>query len=134
MSAYYKALTVGESHNYYFGWAETDIIHWIAYFCEGMADAFANIRVQASEADKRRITDHSPLLRELDQRQKQVLSLFHNSKFLTTREIADLLQIHPRTALNQCKKWVEEGFIIQHGDANKSRRYELASKWLELLL
>ncbi len=73
------------------------------------------------------------LLRELDQRQKQVLSLFRESKFVKTKEIAALLHIHPRSALNLCKKWVEEKFLIQRGASNKTRKYELAEKWLELL-
>jgi len=92
-----------------------------------------NVRLQASEAAKGEKTDHSALLRELDQRQKQVLSLFTNSKYITTREIAELLNIHKRTALNLCKKWVDSEFIIQHGDANKSRKYELADVWLALV-
>jgi len=133
LQAYYNALSVGESHNYYFGRAEADITAWIVYFCEGMADAFANIRLKASEAAKGEKTDHSVLLRELDQRQKQVLSLFIKSKYITTREIAELMNIHKRTALNLCKKWVDSDFIIQHGDANKSRKYELADKWVELV-
>ena len=133
LQSYYQALTVGESHNYYFGRAEGDVTDWITYFCGGMADAFTNIRVKASEAAKQTDADHTPLLRELDQRQKQVLPLFQRSKYITTREIADLLKVHPRTALNQCKKWVEAGFVIQHGDANKTRKYELADKWLELI-
>ena len=134
LQRYYQALTVGESHNYYFGRAEGDITDWVTYFCGGMADAFANIRVKALEAAKQADTDHTALLRELDQRQKQVLSLFQGSRYISTRDIANLLKIHPRTALNQCKKWLEAGFIIQHGDANKSRKYELADKWLELIL
>lgn len=133
LQSYYQALTIGESHNYYFGRAKGDVTDWITYFCGGMADAFANIRVKASEAAKQTDADHTPLLRELDQRQKQVLPLFQRSKYITTREIAELLIIHPRTALNQCKKWVDAGFVIQHGDANKSRKYELADKWLELI-
>ncbi len=99
-----------------------------------MADAFATVRLKATEASKDIKTDHSALLRELDQRQKQVLSLFATSKYITTREIADLLGIHPRTALNLCKTWVEKDFIIQHGTANKSRKYELADSWLVLVL
>lgn len=135
LQGYYEALTVGDSHNYYFGRADGDITQWLTYFCEGMADAFAKIRLQASEAAKQGdSTDHSPLLRELDQRQKQVLSLFAKSKYLTTREIADLLKIQPRSALNVCKKWVEQGFIIQQGSAPKSRKYELAEKWHKLIL
>ncbi len=133
LQAYYKALTVGESHNYYFGRAEANITAWVAYFCEGMAAAFANVRLKATEASKMMKTDHSALLRELDQRQKQVLSLFAGSKYITTREIADLLGIHPRTALNQCKKWCGDGFIIQGGNAYKNRRYELADRWIRLV-
>ncbi len=133
LQGYYNALSVGESHNYYFGRAEADITKWVLYFCEGMADAFDNVRVKASEAAKESQPDHSALLRELDQRQRQVLSLFRGSKYITTRQIAELLAIHPRTALNSCKKWVEEEFVIQHGSGNKNRKYELAKKWLELL-
>lgn len=136
LQAYYDALTIGESHNYYFGRAESDITKWVMYFCEGMADAFANVRIKASEAVKqgKEKADQLPLLRELDQRQKQVLSLFKESKFVTTREIAVLLHIHPRSALNLCKKWVEEDFLIQRGTSNKTRKYELAEKWLELVV
>ncbi len=130
---YYNSLTVGDSHNYYFGREQADITEWIMYFCEGMADAFANVRLKATEAAKETKIDQSVLLRELDQRQKQVLSLFARSKYITTREIADLLNIHPRTALNLCKKWLENDFIIQHGAANKSRKYELVDKWLRLV-
>ncbi|MEE9494252.1 MAG: Fic family protein [Gammaproteobacteria bacterium] len=133
LQAYYDALTVGESHNYYFGREQADITAWVVYFCGGMADAFANVRLKASVAVKDKKIDGSALLRELDQRQKQVLSLFTTSKFITTREIAELLNIHPRTALNLCKKWVDSDFIIQHGSANKSRKYELADRWGELV-
>ncbi len=133
LQAYYNALSVGESHNYYLGREHADITAWVVYFCEGMADAFANVRLKASEAAKGEKADHSALLRELDQRQKQVLSLFAKSKYITTREIAELLNIHPRTALNLCKKWVDSDFIVQHGDVNKSRKYELSVKWLELI-
>jgi Fic family protein len=133
LPAYYKALTIGDSHNYYLGREESDITDWIEYFCGGMADAFANVRIKVFQATGNAKTDHSKLLRELDQRQKQVLALFSESKYITTQDIAVLLGIHRRTALNLCKKWVKETFIIQRGTSNKSRRYELAVKWSELL-
>lgn len=133
LQAYYTALSVGESHNYYFGRAEADISAWVQYFCEGMADAFAKVRIKAGEAAKTSARDQSHLLRELDQRQKQVLSLFEQSKYVTTREIAVLLHLHPRTALNLCNKWIAEDFILQHGNAYKMRKYSLAEKWLALL-
>lgn len=136
LQGYYDALTIGDNHNYYFGRAEADITKWIVYFCKGMANAFAQVRLKASEASKGGSTttaDHSALLRELDQRQKQALSLFKDSKFVTTKQIAELLKIHPRSALNVCKQWVENGFLIQHGTSNKNRKYELGSSWIELL-
>src|SRR5437016_3762298 len=40
LAAYYDALTVGPSHNYYLGRAHADVTKWIDYFCEGMADSF----------------------------------------------------------------------------------------------
>ena len=76
LQAYYKALMGGQPHNYYFGRAEADITAWVMYFCEGMADSFANVRLKATQASKSMNKDQSPLLRELDQRQKQVFSLF----------------------------------------------------------
>lgn len=134
LQAYYQALTVGESHNYYFGRIEADITEWLMYFCAGMADSFAKVQITATQASKGRNIDQSSLLRELDQRQKIVLSLFEKSKYITTREVADLLGVHIRTALNLCNRWCEEGFMIKLGDAPKSRKYELANKWIELVL
>lgn len=130
---YYDALTIGEPHNYYFGRAEADISKWIDYFCDGMANSFAQVRLKATESSVEDNIDQSKLLRELDQRQKLILPLFKESKYITTREIAELLGIHKRTALNLCHGWVDSGFLIQHGDANKSRKYELSAQWLQLI-
>jgi len=130
LQGYYDAISAGESHNYYMGRAESDISHWVEYFCQGMADAFANVRVQAEKLKNK--PDQSSLLRELDASQKKVLTLFRQSRFLTTREIADYLGVSQRTALNYCTKWMEKGFITQEGE-NRNRRYELAAVWTDLL-
>jgi Fic family protein len=37
LEAYYDALTIGNSHNYYDGPGSLDITSWVAYFCKGMA-------------------------------------------------------------------------------------------------
>ncbi len=133
LQGYYKALSIGESHNYYFGRAEADISQWIIYFCQGMADAFAKVRLKALQAEQNAQRDQSGLLRELDQKQRQILSLFQKNKYMTTRDIADLLQVQNRTALNFCHKWINEDFIIAHGEGNKNRKYELAGKWITML-
>lgn len=128
---YYQAIGAGESHNYYeSNRAEADISNWVEYFCQGMADSFASVRMQAERIRTR--PDQSKLLRELDTRQKGVLAAFRESRFLTTKEISVHLGVSSRTALNLCNAWVESGFILKEGE-RKSRRYELATKWLELL-
>jgi Fic family protein len=127
---YYAAISVGDSHNYYLGRAEADVSQWIEYFCQGMADSFVSVRAQAEKFKIR--PDQTKLLRELDAKQKQILDLFRESRFLTTREIAEHLGVTQRTALNVCHVWLENGFILSHGE-KKNRCYELVEIWLELL-
>jgi len=130
LDTYYSAISVGESHNYYMGRAEADISAWIEYFNQGMADSFASVRQQAEKL--RQQPDQTKLLRELDTRQKSILSAFRESRYLTTQQIANHLGISPRTALNYNQAWVAQGFILQYGE-RKNRRYELAERWVELL-
>src|ERR1019366_3441380 len=47
LAAYYAALTLGPSHNYYVGRIESDITNWVDYFCEGVADSFESVRKRA---------------------------------------------------------------------------------------
>lgn len=44
LSAYYHALDIGPSHNYYLGRAEADITRWLTYFIEGAVTSFEQIR------------------------------------------------------------------------------------------
>jgi Fic family protein len=127
---YYSAISVGTSHNYYLGRAEADVSHWVEYFCHGMADSFSKVRIQADKLKSK--PDQTKLLRELDARQKRVLELFKESRYLTTREIAEHLGVSARTALNLCNRWVESDFLIQYGEF-KSRKYELSESWVSLI-
>src|SRR5215467_5608013 len=65
LPSYYKALTVGPSHNYYSGRAECDITEWVAYFCAGMAESFESVKRRAEQAGGSGVQDHSALLRRL---------------------------------------------------------------------
>ena len=47
LPAYYKALSLGPSHNYYLGRVETDITPWITYFCAGVAESFEAVKRNA---------------------------------------------------------------------------------------
>jgi len=43
LGAYYEAINVSDSHNYYMGQAKADITKWVGYFTEGMAISFKSI-------------------------------------------------------------------------------------------
>jgi Fic family protein len=129
LGAYYEALTIGSSHNYYLGRAEADITRWIAYFIEGMADSFERVREQTSREARTGAADLSAPLRNLDARQRRALTLFESSRELTAREIGGLFGYQPRTASQLCQRWVESGFLEVADAAKKSRRYRLAAPW-----
>ena len=125
LAQYYEALTAGPSHNYYFGRAEADVTGFVAYFCVGMAQAFAAVRTQAVQAAKRGAQDRSPLLRQLDPRQRQLLDLFRRQGTATAGEIAAHLGLSPRTVVALCRSWLAEGFLTMHDPSRKNRSYRL---------
>jgi Fic family protein len=126
LRSYYEALTVGPSHNYYLGRASADITRWIAYFIDGMAESFEKVHAQAKREAERGNKDQSKLLRNLDGRQRKVLTLFQRSREVTAREIAELFGFQSRNAALVCRRWEEAGFLEATDPARKSRRYKLA--------
>jgi len=86
LKAYYEALTVGPSHNYYMGRAEADITKWIAYFIEGMATSFEKVRDQALREAEKGSKDQSKLLRNLDSKQRRALTLFQKSREIVAKD------------------------------------------------
>jgi Fic family protein len=126
LGAYYGALTVGPSHNYYEGRAAADITPWVEYFCDGVADSFESVQRQAEEAAGRGAQDQSPLLRKLDARQRKVLKLFRAHETITSGDVAALFDVSQRTARVLLGAWVERGFLTMADPAKKSRKYGLA--------
>ena len=58
LEAYYAALTVSPSHNYYMGRVAADLSGWIEYSCLGVADAFASVRTRAVAAARTETRKH----------------------------------------------------------------------------
>jgi len=133
LKTYYEALTVGPSHNYYLGRAEADITRWIAYFIEGMATSFENVRNQAVREAEKGGKDRSKLLRNLDSRQRRGLTLFETSREITARDVAALFGYRPRNAALLCRRWVEQGFLEVTDPAKKSRRYKLSDTYIPVI-
>jgi Fic family protein len=128
LGAYYAALTIGPSHNYYGGRAESDITQWVDYFCQGVAESFENVKRQAQAAAQKGGPDRSRLLRTLDPRQRKSLELFRRADIITSRDIEELFTISQRTARVLLSQWVENGFVVVLDPAKKSRKYGLSRK------
>jgi Fic family protein len=133
LGAYYDALAVGDSHNYYMGREEAVVTGFIGYFCRGMAEAFSAVRTQAVRAAGRRAKDQGSLLRQLDPRQRRVLELLAGQGTATTVELATHLGLSPRTVVSLCRAWVKGGFLIMHDPSRKNRSFRLAAAFEEEL-
>ncbi len=133
LPAYYQALSLGPSHNYYLGRAKTDITPWITYFCTGVAESFEAVKRNAKKEALKGAGDRSSLLRKLDARQRKALELFEESELITANDIASLFGIKPRTARVICQKWIETQFIEVRNPAKRNRTYALANQWQKLL-
>jgi Fic family protein len=133
LKAYYEALTVGPSHNYYLGRADADITQWVAYFIAGMATSFEKVRDQALGEARKGSKDQSKLLRNLDAKQRQALTLFQNSREITAKDVGELFGYKPRTAALLCQRWVANGFLETTDPAKKSRRYKLDETYASIV-
>lgn len=102
LRAYYEAISIGESHNYYRGRAEADITAWIEYCVEGMAIAFEKALQRMVEAESRGISDQSALMRTLDVRQRRALELFQEFEVVTAKQIGELFGFKSRSSAQLC--------------------------------
>jgi Fic family protein len=133
LNAYYDALNIGKSHNYYMGRAEADITKWVNYFIEGMTVSFENVLKRMAEADAQGAPDQSLLIRKLEPRQRKVLALFQEFETINSRQIGDLFGFKARTNAQICSSWVENGFLEIVDASNRGRKYRLSKQYEELI-
>lgn len=126
---YYRAISIGPSHNYYFGRAESDITGWIEYFINGMAFAFEKVVNQMIASGNKGDKDYTILMKTLDPKQRKALELFQNYNIVTSSQIGELFGFKPRTSTALCKKWVEVGFLEIVDFSNRARKYRLAKQY-----
>jgi hypothetical protein len=90
-----------------------------------MALSFERVQAQAKREAEAGAADRSQLLRNLDKKQRKVLTLFENSRDVTAKEIAALFGFRQRNAAALCQRWVEEVFLVVSNPARKTRQYRL---------
>jgi Fic family protein len=132
LDAYYTAISIGDSHNYYEGRASADITKWVEYFIEGMAVAFENVLKRMQEAEYKGLRDQSDEIKKLDPKQRKALELFQEFHVVTARQIGALFGFKPRTSAQLCKNWVEDGFLEIVDFSNKGRKYRLSKRYKKL--
>lgn len=130
LSAYYDALSIGPSHNYYEGRAEADITKWITYFCKGMAHACENVKKHVVAHTQ---TYDDTLMRSLDAKKRKALTLFARHEIITSKQVAELFGFKPRTARQLCLTWSNEQFIVPVDHSKKGRKYKLSEIFAPLL-
>jgi Fic family protein len=133
LGAYYEAISIGDSHNYYMGRAEADMTKWIEYFVEGMAVSFENVLKRMTEADAQGFPDKSPLIKKLDPRQRKALELFQEFDVVTSSQIGALFGFKPRTRTKICVTWVKNGFLDIVDASNRGRKYKLSKQYETLI-
>jgi Fic family protein len=133
LSNYYRAISIGPSHNYYFGRETSDITPWIEYFVQGMAWSFEKVVIQMDASQRKGKKDQSQLLRQLDAKKRKALPLFQEFEEVTSKQIGEIFGFRPRTCSALCKKWTEEGFLEIADSSFKARKYRLAKHFQNLL-
>ena len=130
---YYKAISIGESHNYYMGRAKSDITPWVEYFVEGMAVSFENVFKRMADIANQGLSDQSSLIRKLDPKQRKALELFQKFATITSRQVGELFGFKSRTSAALCAIWVANGFLEIVDPSNKGRKYKLSKKYKNLI-
>lgn len=126
LSAYYNAISIGPSHNYYIGRAEADITPWLEYFIDGMADAFINVEKHTKYAALNLEPDQTAAIKKLDPKQRHILTLFHHQEIITSHDIAVHFGFSGRSARQLALEWSRQGFLEVVDSSKKGRKYKLS--------
>jgi Fic family protein len=132
LGLYYDAISVGPSHNYYEGRAQTPITHWIAYACEGIAISCEKVITHMQAAQKKGESGATMLLRTLDPKQRKALELFKFHDIITAQQIGELFGFKPRTSSALCAQWIKDGFLEIVNASKKGRSYRLGKNYRAL--
>jgi Fic family protein len=133
LAAYYDAISIGPSHNYYMGRADADITKWVEYFCLGMAESFEAVARRAELGAKQGVPDRHMDLRTLDAMQRKCLELFQTSNEVASSDIQALFNYKPRSATALLSAWVSDGFLVITDPSRRTRKYGLSESFKHLL-
>ena len=129
IESYYNSIAVHQHHNYYEGRADADLTSWVEYFAKLLAKVFTQAKDETIKYAKVGAPAIPDELRNLDHREKIVLSLFSKKDIVTTQDIAAAIGLSGRMVRILLKKWVSAGWLKIAGTSNKTRSYSLSAKY-----
>ncbi len=133
LAAYYQALDVGSSHNYYEGRRGADITAWVDYFIEGMAIACESVLKKMNQEQLHKSVDQSSMLKKLDPKQRRVVELFCQYEIVTAQQIGELFGLTQQVSARWCRAWVAQGFLRVVDPSNRGRKYALGDQFKNAL-
>lgn len=133
LAGYYQALATHEHHNYYYyeGREQADLTNWIEYFVQGVADVFGKIQIRATAPNNFR--DFLAEMRKLDVTQRKILELFTEFEEITSKQMAQHLEMSQQSARLLANRWIEAGFLKLSNTSKKARKYRLSDQYEKII-
>ena len=122
---YYASLSLGPSHNYYFGREHADLTPWLEYFVDGTLKSFSAVSKQVKQITQPSAAIPVPSKIYLDLRKRTVLEHFPENGLIKSKDLENLFGIGSRAARNLAQKWSEEGFFTIENPSRKGRLYRI---------
>lgn len=83
-----------------------------------MASTFASIRQKLTQIQKQ-----EKLFRNLHPRERRLVAYLKNNGMATAKQIAEHLNLSPRTVTALCRNWVDAGILRFHDASKKDRSF-----------
>ncbi len=129
LMAYYSALQENPCAD-----GQADITGWLEYFLAGVVAAFEKVNAQTARQPARNtLMSKSPLVRELDTKQRKILKIFERFKEVNSAQIAKVLVVPDQSARALIRSWLASGFLVCANESKKARTYRLNEQYEELL-
>lgn len=137
LDAYYSALQMGLSHNYYFGRNEADLTPWIDYFVGTLLEGAREVR---AATEKHLESPEHPkvnlgLTRRLENLVNRVISNSVGEPSppadFTPQDVSEWFGVSDKTAREWLSQWKDQGYVEPASGTERVRSWRLAGELRE---
>ena len=134
LEAYYEALNIGESHNYYLGREDANLTNWLEYYVNTLASVFFDAKCETLRNAENTPQAEPESFPRLDRRARLVLPLFAGQETITSSDVSQTLGLSERMARVILKQWVDEGLLFVANPSKRSRSYGLNLEYRQYIV